>query len=344
MKQKSRISTLIPVLLSAIFITSLTSSHYACSKQEENSGETPRNSCIEIPKKIEFCGETIDLTRYDRREAMDRELLAFSYMHSTSIQILKRANRYFPVIEPILKANNVPDDFKYLMVIESNVNPNARSVAGAAGLWQIMPATGKELGLEINQYVDERYHIKKSTEAACKYLKKAYQRFGNWVNVAASYNAGQARITRQSEKQYENNALDMHLVEETSRYIYRILAAKILFQDPRIFGFYLKSSDLYPPIPYHEIAIDTTITDLALFAKEQGITYAILRNANPWIKEYSLPVKEKKSYIIQIPDQQEMYYNPYMTRTHFPNWINDTIAPVQLKKNPDALSPISSIP
>ena len=249
MKQRLHVNSFIFLSLSVIFLIFLTGSYHACSKQENNDKETQQNSCIEIPLNTEFCGEIIDLTRYDRRERMDRELLAFSYMHSTSIQILKRANRYFPIIEPILKENNIPDDFKYLMAIESNINPNARSAAGAAGLWQIMPATGKEFGLEINQYVDERYHIEKSTEAACKYLKQAYQRFGKWVNVAASYNAGQGRISQLSKKQYENDVLDMFLVEETSRYVYRILAAKIMFQNPNVFGLHLKSSDLYPPIP-----------------------------------------------------------------------------------------------
>ena len=334
MKQKSHISNFILYFLSAIFLISLTGSHYACSKQEDDQSETSRSSCIEIPKSIDFCGETIDLTRYDRRERMDRELLAFSYMHSTSIQVLKRANRYFPVIKPILKAHNIPDDFIYLMAIESNVDPNARSAAGAAGLWQIMPVTGKELGLEINQYVDERYHIKKATEAACKYLKQAYERFGNWINVAASYNAGQGRISQQSKKQYEENALDMYLVEETSRYVYRILAAKILFQNPQAFGFYLKSSDLYPPIPYHKVTINKSINDLAQFAKKHGITYAILRNMNPWIRNYSLPVRENEYYIIDIPDTKKMHYNPHMTKSYFSTWTNDTLPPKQLQKKP----------
>ena len=177
-----------------------------------------------------------------------------------------RANRYFPVIERILQDQGVPDDFKYLMVIESSVNPLARSGAGAAGLWQFMPTTAREFGLEVNNHVDERYHVEKSTAAACRYLKQAYARFGNWVSVAASYNAGQGRISREAERQYEENALDLHLVEETSRYVYRILAAKTLFANPQAFGFYLKAEELYPPIPFREIKVEETIEDLARFA------------------------------------------------------------------------------
>ena len=154
-------------------------------------------STHDVPSSITFCGKNIDLTRYDRYERMDRELLAFTYMHSTSIQMIKKANRYFPIVEPILKANGIPDDFKYLMVIESNLNPNARSSAGAAGLWQFMQTTGREYGLEVNKNIDERYHVEKATEAACKYLKDAYDKYQDWIAVAASYNAGQARISTQ---------------------------------------------------------------------------------------------------------------------------------------------------
>lgn len=194
--------------------------------QEQEEPQHMSYSCITVPKSVEFCGIPIDLTRFDRHERMDRELMAFTYMHSTSLQIIKRANRYFPVVEPILKENGIPDDFKYLMAIESNVNPLARSGAGAAGLWQFMQGTAREFGLEVNHHVDERYHVEKSTQAACRYLKQAYARFGNWETVAASYNAGQGRITREQDKQFTENALDLHLVEETARYVYRILAVK----------------------------------------------------------------------------------------------------------------------
>lgn len=278
-------------------------------------------SCIEVPDSVMFCGMPIDLTRYDRRERMDRELMAFAYMHSTSLQIIKRANRYFPIVEPVLKEYGVPEDFKYLMVIESNVNPLARSYAGAAGLWQFMSDTAKDFGLEVNNHVDERYDVEKSTRAACKYLKQAYARFGNWETVAASYNAGQGRIARQQDRQYEENALDLYLVEETARYVYRILAAKIMLSDPKRFGFRLRASDLYPPIPYHTVKVTGSIDDLPRFAKSQGTTFSLLRNMNPWLRGFSLPNHGKKEYVIRIPDKVEMYYNPRVIIPYDRNWV-----------------------
>lgn len=292
----------------------------ACAVAQNTETETPY-SCIEVPQSMTFCNEHIDLSRFDRRERMDRELLAFTYMHSTSIQMIKRANRYFPIVEPILKENGIPDDFKYLMAIESNLNPQARSVAGAAGLWQFMPATAKEFGLEVAHTIDERYHVEKSTQAACKYLKKAYKRFGSWISVAASYNAGQGRISQQLEKQYEENSLDLQLVEETARYVYRILAAKIMFSNPAQFGFRLKASDLYPLIPYHEIKVTQSINDLPRFAKGRGISYALLRNMNPWLRSSELHVHGGKTYYLRIPDQEGMHYNPRILIPHDKRWV-----------------------
>lgn len=278
-------------------------------------------SCIPTPDSIVFCGETIDLTRFDRKERMDRELLSFTYMHSTSIQMLKRANRYFSLVESILKENDIPDDFKYLMSIESNNNPLARSGAGAAGLWQFMPETAKDFGLEVTHSIDERYHVEKATRAACKYLRQAYARFGNWISVAASYNAGQGRISKALAAQYEENALDLQLVEETARYVYRILAAKIMFSSPQRFGFRLRASDLYPAIPYREIKVTESISDLARFAKGQGITYSLLRNMNPWIRSSSLPIHGKNVYYIRIPDKAGMFYNPRIIIPHDKRWV-----------------------
>lgn len=275
----------------------------------------------EVPKQMVFCGETIDLTRFDRHERMDRELLAFTYMHSTSLQMLKKANRYFPVVEPILKENGIPDDFKYLMVIESNLNPTARSVAGAAGLWQFMQGTGRDYGLEVNANVDERYHIEKATRAACRYLKDAYAKYRNWVAVAASYNAGQARIASQLAKQAVDDSLDLQLVEETARYVYRILAAKQMFSNPSAFGFRLRSSDLYPPIPYTEVTVTTGIADLAQFARSKGITLALLKNLNPWLRETSLVNKSGRTYVLQIPTQEGMKYDPKKVVPYDKRWV-----------------------
>lgn len=266
-----------------------------------------------VPDKITFAGQAIDLLRYDHRERMDRELMSFTYMHSTTMLMVKRANRYFPVIEPILKANGLPDDFKYLAVIESNLNPLAKSPAGAAGLWQFMPATGREFGLEVNSNIDERYHIEKETKAACKYLKDAYQKYGNWLCVAAAYNAGQGRISTQLQKQMVDQAVDLWLVEETSRYMFRLLAAKAVISNPQQYGFLLKREHLYPPIPYTEVTVTTGIGNLAQFAKDKGITYAQLKDANPWLRDTSLMNKSGRTYILKIPTQAGMHYNPKKT-------------------------------
>lgn len=279
--------------------------------------------CPEVPRSVEFCGQTVALARYDRHERMDRELLAFTYMHSTSLLMLKRANRYFPVVEPILKENGVPDDFKYLMTIESNLSPEARSSAGAAGLWQFMPGTGRDYGLEVNANIDERYHVEKSTRAACRYLKDAYAKYGDWVAVAASYNAGQARITGQLSRQRVDDSLDLQLVEETSRYVYRILAAKLFFANPAAFGFRLRASDLYPPIPSTEIVVTTGIADLAAFARERGITLALLKNLNPWLREASLMNKSGRTYRLKLPVPDGMTYDPTAVVPHDPRWVSD---------------------
>ena len=287
-----------------------------------NAQAAPANySTHDVPSSVTFCGKNIDLTRYDRYERMDRELLAFTYMHSTSIQMIKKANRYFPIVEPILKANGIPDDFKYLMVIESNLNPNARSSAGAAGLWQFMQTTGREYGLEVNKNIDERYHVEKSTEAACKYLKDAYAKYQDWIAVAASYNAGQARISTQFEKQQVDDMLDLFLVEETARYVYRIIAAKVMFSNPSAFGFRLRTKDLYMPIPYKEVSVNTGILNLAEWAKKQGITYALLKNMNPWLRDNFLQNVSKRTYTIKIPTAEGMKHDPKKVKAHDKRWV-----------------------
>lgn len=282
---------------------------------------TLKYSSPRIPKDIIFAGDTICLKRFDRREKMDRELINFTYMHSSTLQILKRANRYFPMIEPILKEKGVPDDFKYLMVIESSVNPRARSGVGAAGLWQFMPSTAKEYGLEISKGVDERYNIEKATRAACNYLLNAYKKYGDWASVAASYNAGMGRISSQLIKQRASNSLDLHLVEETSRYVYRILAAKSLFENPAKYGFRLKSSDLYPQLDTKEIKVNGNIADLSDWAIKHGNNLAILKEINPWLIDTKLENEKKKEYIIKIVKKEGLEYDPNKTVAHNKNWI-----------------------
>ena len=293
------------------------------NQQTTQSGVSASTVSPTVPDSITFAGTTIDLRQYDRRERMDRELMSFCYMHSSSILMLKRANRYFPIIEPILKANQVPDDFKYLMAIESSLNVQAKSPSGAAGLWQIMPTTARELKLEVNNNIDERYHIEKSTIAACKYLKQAYAKYGDWLLTAASYNAGQGRISQQLKQQLANHAMDLWLVEETSRYMFRILAAKEFFASPQRFGFSLQKEELYPSIPYSEKTITTGISNLSQYAQQLGITYAQLRDANPWLRQPSLQNKSRRTYVLQIPTQEGMHYNPKKTVAHDKRWVAD---------------------
>lgn len=292
------------------------------SNQQQTTGNTALiYSSPQVPESVVFCGKKIDLTRFDRHERMDRELLAFTYMHSTSIQMIKKANRYFPIVEPILKEYGIPDDFKYLMAIESNCNPLARSHAGASGLWQFMQTTGREYGLEVNKNIDERYHVEKATVAACKYIKNAYNKYNDWIAVAASYNGGQARIANQMEKQHIDETLDLYLVEETARYVYRIIAAKIMFSNPSAFGFRLKASDLYMQVPYKEITVTTGITDLAAWAQKQGTTYALLKNLNPWLRDNFLQNVSGRTYVLKIPVQESMHYQPNKVKPHDKRWV-----------------------
>lgn len=219
---------------------------------QDNADEAARHSLVqtpELPAQVSFAGQAVALDRYDLRERFDRELTAFCYLHSTTLLILKRANRYFPVVEPILRENGIPDDFKYLMAIESNLDLQARSPRGAAGPWQFMEATGRQFGLEVNRNIDERYHLEKATRAACKYLRQAYGKYHDWVSVAASYNAGQHRISTSLANQGEDTALDLWLNSETSRYMFRILALKTVFTHPARYGFRLRAENLYPPVP-----------------------------------------------------------------------------------------------
>lgn len=256
-----------------------------------------------VPKMIVFAGDTIRFDRQDIYERMDRELISFTYMHTNSTLMLKRSKRIFAKVVPILRANGVPEDLKYLMAIESNFDPNSLSSAGAAGLWQFTKSTAKEYGLEVSSEVDERYHIEKETVAACKYLLKAYDKYGDWMTVAASYNGGQNGISKRIENQRQRKAMDLWLVEETSRYMFRILAAKMFFEDPASFGFYVREKDKYPvePKPKETVSVSGPIENLVDFAEEHGIRYATLKGANLWLRDSKLTNKAGKTYEIVIP-------------------------------------------
>lgn len=274
----------------------------------------------EIPESVIFCDEKIDLTRYNMHEGIDRELTSFTYFHSTTLLMIKRANRYFPEIEPVLKANGIPDDFKYLAVIESHLDPQAVSPARAVGMWQLLEGTAKDEGLVVQTTVDERRHVRKSTLAACRYLKKAYAKYGNWTDVASSYNAGMGRISGELTKQNADSAFDLWLVEETTRYVYRMMAIKLIFENPSKYGFILQPRDLYKPIRMKEVKVSADIQDLSAFAQEHGITYADLKRFNAWLRDRKL-VTNGKTYSIDIPEKEDLFYKTPNISVHDPRWI-----------------------
>lgn len=266
----------------------------------KNHPNTETKSDRYYPTSVDFCGEEMPLHLSDVKERFDRELIINSNLHASTLIIIKRANREFPIIEPILKKYGVPDDFKYLAVAESALT-NATSSAGAKGFWQFMPATAKERGMEVTDEVDERYHLIKSTEAACKYLLDAKQKMGSWTLAAASYNGGLAGVNRQITSQGENNYYDLLLTEETYRYVFRILALKEILQNPDKYGYTYRQDELYNAIPTRTVTVDSSITDLAKFAKGQGINYKILKIHNPWLRDKKLTNTSRKKYDIEIP-------------------------------------------
>ncbi|MGM5470908.1 transglycosylase SLT domain-containing protein [Flavobacteriaceae bacterium LMO-SS05] len=261
---------------------------------------------LTIPDDLDFAGEAVPLKDPDVYERMDRELLVNTYWQSNGLLMFKRAEKYFPTIEPILKKHGIPDDFKYLAVIESGL-VNVVSPAGARGVWQIMPATAKENGLEVNDNVDERYHLVKSTEVACKYLLKSKKELGSWTLAAAAYNGGNAGISNRLKEQKVSNYYDLLLGEETSRYLFRILALKEILSHPQKYGFNFTKADLYKDIPTYTVKVDTAVTDFTKFAKQFGINYKILKIHNPWLREPKLVNNSRKVYSIEIP--KDGYYS-----------------------------------
>jgi membrane-bound lytic murein transglycosylase D len=256
---------------------------------------------LPMPDTLSFAGEPVPMNKTYVRESYDRELLVNTYWQSQTLLLIKRANRYFPVIEPILEAEGVPSDFKYLPLIESGFQERVVSPAGAAGVWQFLEGAARDYNLEVNAEVDERYHIEKSTVAACRYLKKAYARFGSWTMAAAAYNAGPRGMERQVDRQKITSYYDLLLNEETGRYVFRILAIKSIMAAPQKFGFHLGEDDLYPVIPTNELVVTGAIPNFADFAVEHGTTYRELKDLNPWLRETFLLNPNKKNYTLKIP-------------------------------------------
>ena len=265
---------------------------------------TPR-----IPAEIDFCGEPVPIQNFEVYERLEREFIVNTYWHSLTILTIKRANRWFPVIEQILKKNNIPEDFKYLCVTESTLL-NVTSPANAVGYWQFLKSAATEYGLEVTSQVDERYHIEKSTEAACKYLQKAYDIYGSWTMAAASYNMGMSGINNQLSRQKTKYYYNLVLGEETSRYVPRILATKIMMQNPKEYGFDIMQEKLYQPLETYIVNVDSSVNSWADFAKSYGLNYKIIKLYNPWLRENYLNNKSRKNYQIKLPIDGSIYVIP----------------------------------
>ncbi|MCX6351548.1 MAG: transglycosylase SLT domain-containing protein [Bacteroidetes bacterium] len=287
---------LVVVMGANVFMGS--SPNYLAPKFNMDGGVTTK--AFNLPKEIYFAGEKVPLKDFEVAERLDRELHINIYWQSNTLLSLKRAGRYFPIIIPILKRNGIPEDFKFLPLIESSFL-HVISPAGAEGFWQFMPETGKNYGLEINREVDERYHLEKATEAACKYLREAYAVFGSWTMAAASYNMGANGLKMVKDYQKEDNYYDLELNEQTARYVFRLLAIKEVMEHPNRYNFYYSRGQLYQPLATYKLKVDTSIKNMVGFAKSQGINLKLLHTFNPWMKRDKLSNKDGKTYVIEIP-------------------------------------------
>jgi membrane-bound lytic murein transglycosylase D len=292
--------TIICIITGILFIIQGFRRENKISKEDARQPDGNGSILIKLPDSVRFAGEKMPLENFDTRESLEREIIITAYRHSSTIMIIKRSARYFPVIEKILKEYNIPDDFKYLAAAESDLS-NLVSPKGATGFWQIMPETGREQGLEINNEVDERYNIEKSTKFACEYFLKSYAKYNNWTLTAASYNGGRNGIDDQIDIQHEKNYYDLLLTDETARYIFRVVAYKLIITNPADYGFNIEKGELYPEIRYKEIKVDTAIADFSNFARKFNTNYKILKLLNPWLRKPYLTNKSEKSYSLKVP-------------------------------------------
>lgn len=291
---------LMMVLSAGFLITLFVSADNNQSLDAYNEESTFSAAPWALPENVTFAGEAMPLKNFDTRESLDRELNATAYRHGSTLLTIKRAGRYFPEIEKILRENGIPDDFKYLACAESDLS-NAISPAGATGFWQIMEGTGKEMGMAINKEVDERYNLEQSTLFACRYFKKAYERYGSWTMAAASYNNGLSGLDEQMEIQKEANYYDLLLNDETARYIFRITALKLVMTEPSRYGFEIASDDTYKPIPYTEVKVDTAVTSFEQFSRHFDTNYKMLKFLNPWLRKPFLTNSDGMEYMIRVP-------------------------------------------
>ena len=298
MKTSVRILALSALVITTVLLTNAISIQKIT--EPKNTSDTYKIKALKLPPNLNLAGERVPLEMPDIKERMDRELLVNTYWQSNGLLLIKRANKYFPILEPLLKKYGIPDDFKYLCVAESALVDETSS-AGAAGFWHFMKGTGKEYGLEINKNVDERYDIEKSTKVAAAYLKKSYERFGSWSLAAAAYNAGNARVARSLKSQGVTSYYDALLPDETERYVLRIIALKEVLSHPKKYGFIFDQSDLYTMPKTRTVKVDTIITNIALFAKKFETNYKELKIHNPWLRQNKLNNKSRKMYEIKIP-------------------------------------------
>ena len=277
----------------------------------------------DIPMSVTFAGEKVSFDRLDMAERLDRELTGIIYGQTTTELCFKRANRYFPALAKILKEQGVPLDFLYLAVTESSMDYNAYSSAKAAGMWQLLAGTGRDFGLEVSDEVDERFDPEKSTVAACKYLKAAYKKYGHWPTVAASYNAGMQKISGELSKQKVDNSFDLYLVQETSRYVFRIIAYKLVMESPKRYGYRFSRKNLWQPVGYTTVDVSGSVPSWIDWAKGKGITYAQLREANPWIRSTKLTNAGGKTYKVRVPKQNELYRSKRAYSVYNKEWVVD---------------------
>lgn len=305
-----------------ILIAALGAVPAAQAQQSTSSRVFSRVTNPDVPAAMTLCGKAVDLDRADMYERLDRELTSMAYTHGATLLTIKRANKLFPVLAPILKANGVPLDILYLACVESSLNPRAVSGAKAGGLWQFMPATAKQYGLEVSDEVDERFNIEKSTAAACRYLKKALAKYGgDWSAVLASYNGGMGRISTELEKQQAGTAFDLFLTDETSRYMFRVMAMKQIMENPKAYGFDLTKDQLYFPLEFKEVKVSGPVEDWAQWAKDNGISYRQLREDNPWIRARKLTNKAGKTYTVKVAKASSTSRKKQNKPVYNSNWV-----------------------